>query len=215
MSSSLLVNEIFLSIQGEGTRSGRPCAFVRLAGCNLRCSWCDTAYAWDEGTRMTLEQVLAHVQGLRCHLVELTGGEPLAQEPAAELLQRLCDAGYEVLLETNGSLDISILDERVVRIIDIKCPSSGQTAQMRWENIPLLRNRDEVKFVIADRSDYEFARQTTQQYALTQRCTVIFSPVASKLDPASLADWICQDLQDVRLGLQLHKIIWPDKDRGV
>jgi len=215
MSSSLLVNEIFLSIQGEGTRSGRPCTFVRLAGCNLRCSWCDTAYAWDEGTQMTLEQVLAHVQGLRCHLVPLTGGEPLAQEPAAELLQRLCDAGYEVLLETNGSLDISILDERVVRIIDIKCPSSGQTAQMRWENIPLLRKTDELKFVVAGRSDYEFARQTTQQYALTQRCTVIFSPVASKLDPASLADWICQDLQDIRLGLQLHKIIWPDKDRGV
>lgn len=215
MSSSLLVNEIFLSIQGEGTRSGRPCTFVRLAGCNLRCSWCDTAYAWDEGRQMTLEQVLARVRELRCRLVELTGGEPLAQEPAAELLHQLCEAGYEVLLETNGSLDISILDERVIRIIDIKCPSSGQTSQMRWENIPLLRKTDEVKFVVAGRSDYEFARQTIQQYALTHRCTVILSPTASVLDPASLAEWICQDLQDIRLGLQLHKIIWPDKDRGV
>lgn len=215
MSSSLLVNEIFLSIQGEGTRSGRPCAFVRLAGCNLRCSWCDTAYAWNEGRQMTLEQVLARVRELRCRLVELTGGEPLAQEPAAELLHQLCEAGYEVLLETNGSLDISILDERVIRIIDIKCPSSGQTGQMRWENIPLLRKTDEVKFVVAGRSDYEFARQTIQQYALTHRCTVILSPTASVLDPASLADWICQDLQDVRMGLQLHKIIWPNKDRGV
>ena len=211
----LRVNEIFLSIQGEGTRAGLPCVLVRLTGCNLRCDWCDTQYSWNEGDLLSVSEVLRRVGALGCKRVELTGGEPLLQDTAPDLLARLCDAGYETLLETNGSIDISMVDPRVVRIVDFKCPSSGQSERNLWDNVRHLAQGDEVKLVIADRADYEYARDVTLRHALIGRCTVIFSPVVLRLAPATLAQWILADALDVRLGLQLHRIIWPDQDRGV
>ena len=213
--TNLIVNEIIFSIQGEGTRAGAPCALVRLTGCNLDCSWCDTKHARTEGDEMSVDDILAYVGRFGCGLVELTGGEPLQQAPAIGLLEAFCDAGFETLLETNGSLDISQIDRRVIRIVDFKCPSSGQTDRILWSNVEQLRPTDEVKFVIASREDYNFARQTVAKHSLSDRCTVIFSPVAGQLDPADMAQWILQDNLSVRIGLQLHKIIWPDKDHGV
>ena len=211
----LSVSEVFLSIQGEGSRAGLPCAFVRLAGCNLRCAWCDTPYAWEGGESLSVDDVLGKVASLGCPRVEVTGGEPLAQPGAAELLRRLCDAGCETLLETNGSRDIGVVDPRVARIVDFKCPSSGQAHANRWENVELLTDRDEVKLVLADRADYEFAHAMMVEHELRERCGVILSPVHGRLDPADLAKWVLADGLDVRLGLQLHKIIWPGRDRGV
>ena len=215
MSDVLKVSELFLSIQGEGTRAGRPCAFVRLAGCNLRCRWCDTPYALQDGQEMTLSKVLARVKEFGCRLVEVTGGEPLIQPTALQLLRQLCEAGYETLLETNGSLDISAVDRRVVRIVDFKCPSSGESRRNLWANVNHLTGRDEVKFVLADRADYEFARQAIGAHRLCRICPVIFSPAFGHLEPATLAEWILDDNLDVRLGLQLHRIIYPNADRGV
>ena len=215
MTPKIKVNEIFLSIQGESTRAGLPCTLVRLAGCNLRCEWCDTRYAWQDGRDMSVDEILAAVAALACRRVEVTGGEPLIQPAAVELLRRLCDAGYETLLETNGSQDISQVDGRVVRIVDFKCPSSGQDHANLWQNAEHLTCRDEVKFVIADRRDYDFACRAVREHGLTARCPVIFSPVHGRLEPAELAAWMLADRLDVRLGLQLHKIIWPGKDRGV
>jgi len=213
--TGLIVNEITLSIQGEGTRAGAPCVLVRLTGCNLDCSWCDTPHARTEGDEMSVDEILAYVGRLGCGLVELTGGEPLHQDRAAGLLEAFCNAGFETLLETNGSLDISQVDERVVRIVDFKCPGSGESDRILWANVEQLRPADEAKFVIADREDYNFARDAVAEHSLGNQCTVIFSPAAGRLDPADLAQWILQDNLPVRLGMQLHKIIWPDKDRGV
>ena len=218
MNDTLLVSEIFLSIQGESTRTGLPCTFVRLAGCNLRCAWCDTAYAQDaaDGREMSTDDVLDRAAELGCERVEVTGGEPLTQSACAELLRRLCDGGYETLLETNGSLDISAIDPRVIRIVDFKCPSSGHHDDNYWQNVEQLTQRDEAKFVIAARGDYEFARSAVTKLGLVDRCAaVIFSPVSASLTLAELARWILDDALDVRLGLQLHRIIWPDRDRGV
>ena len=216
---ALKVTEIFLSIQGEGSRAGLPCTLVRLCGCNLRCRWCDTRYAWSDGHEMGVEDILKEVRRLGCRRVELTGGEPLMQDGSRELLGRLCAGGNEVLLETNGSLDIGGLDERVVRIMDIKCPSSGCDGATRWENVPLLTPRDEVKFVLADRVDYDYARSVIARYDLARRCHVLLSPLMpggqAELPPGQLAQWMLQDGLDARLNLQLHKIIWPQKDRGV
>ncbi len=213
--SDLIVNEIFLSIQGEGTRAGRPCSFVRLAGCNLRCNWCDTTYSYEEGSAMSVEAVLARISELGCPMVEVTGGEPLLQPATPPLLASLCDAGYQVLLETNGSTDLRLADRRVVRIMDVKCPSSGEDGRNRWENIDELTPNDEVKFVIADRRDFDYAAEVVGRYRLCDKCPAIFSPVLSGLAPADLAAWILESKLDVHLGLQLHKFIWPDKDRGV
>lgn len=215
VNSSLKVNEIFLSIQGEGTRAGMPCVLIRLTGCNLRCSWCDTEYARNQGRRMSIDQVLTRIEPLACRLVAVTGGEPLLQPATPELLRRLCDAGYATLLETNGSLDISPVDHRVVKIVDFKCPASGQQENNRWANLEQLTQDDEVKFVIADREDYDFARQSVAARNITGLCTVMFAPVHGRLDPASLAQWILADSLDVRLSMQLHRIIWPDRDRQV
>jgi len=214
MGAVLTVCEIFRSIQGESSRAGLPCVFVRLAGCNLRCAWCDTEYAREGGEQMTIEQVLAKVAELGGRRVEVTGGEPLCQEATGELLTRLCEAGWEVLLETNGSRDIGGVDPRVVRIVDFKCPSSGEGDANRWANVEHLTGADEVKFVLADRADYDFAAAAVGEHRLIKRCPVIFSPVASRLDPAELAGWVLADGLDVRLGLQLHKIIWPERERG-
>ena len=188
---------------------------VRLAGCNLRCSWCDTQWAWRGGDEIPIDDVLARVAEFGVRRVEVTGGEPLAQTGAIELLRRLCDEGYETLLETNGSLDISSVDQRVVRIVDFKCPSSGADRSNLWDNAKELRPGDEVRFVIADREDYDYARRAVTSRRLTDRCAVIFSPVQDRCAPADLAEWILADRLDVRLGIQLHKVIWPNKDRGV
>jgi 7-carboxy-7-deazaguanine synthase len=216
---TLKVTEIFLTVQGEGARAGLPCTLVRLCGCNLRCRWCDTRYAWTEGREMEMDGIVEEVRRLKCKRVELTGGEPLLQDGARELLGCLCEDGDEVLLETNGSLDIGGLDERVVRIMDIKCPSSGCDGATRWENIPLLTPRDEVKFVLADRADYDYARAVIGKYGLAQKCRLLLSPLmavgAAELPPARLVEWMLADGIDARLNLQLHKIIWPRKDRGV
>jgi 7-carboxy-7-deazaguanine synthase len=215
MSSMLIVSEIFRSLQGEASRAGLPCTFVRLSGCNLRCDWCDTKYAWEDGEEMSLDDVLARVRELGCKRVEVTGGEPLVQPNAPALIRRLCEAGCETIVETNGSLDISVVDPRAARIVDFKCPASGSADKMLWGNVAHLAKRDEVKFVLADRADYEFARGKLAEHDLPARCPVIFSPVHGRLDPAELAEWILADGLDVRLGLQLHKLIWPDRQRGV
>ena len=210
----LSVCEIFLSLQGEASRIGLPCAFVRLAGCNLDCQWCDTTYAREPGQDMTVKEVMDRLAKFNCRRVELTGGEPLCQPAALELMRVLCDAGWEVLLETNGSRDVGPVDGRVGRIVDFKCPSSGMSHANLWSNVDCLCARDEVKFVLADRGDYNFAVSALRGRGLLGRCPVIFSPVHGRLAPADLAEWILTDGLDVRLGLQLHKLLWPDEPRG-
>ena len=216
--ATLNVNEIYRTVQGEGVRAGRPCTIVRLTGCTLRCAWCDTAYAYDQGREMTLDQVLQQVRRLEQPLVLVTGGEPLCQDAAGELLARLCDAGHEVLLETNGSIDVADVDPRVIRCIDVKCPGSGQAHSFRTQNLDALRLDDEVKFVLADRADYDYARLIIARHRLTSRAHVILTPAADRLAPAELARWMLADAEmphGVRMGIQLHKILWPGRDRGV
>jgi 7-carboxy-7-deazaguanine synthase len=188
---------------------------VRLTGCDVGCRWCDTRYAHDEGEAMTIDAIGAAVAQFGCPLVEVTGGEPLAQEAAGALLTALCDAGYEVLLETSGAYDIAPINSRVVRIMDIKCPSSGAAGAMLWSNLERLRASDEVKFVVADRDDYDYARAIIDRHDLAARCAVLVGPVAGRLEAAELAAWICADRLDVRLNMQLHKILWPHRERGV
>lgn len=209
----LRINEIFHSLQGETSRSGLPTVFVRLTGCPLRCGYCDTAYAFNEGVAMDIPAILDQVAAYAPRYVTVTGGEPLAQRECLALLQALCDAGYSVSLETSGALDISRVDPRVSRIVDIKTPGSGEAEKNRWANLAVLTPHDELKFVICDAADYEWARQQVQEHQLGARCPVLFSPVAGKLDPSQLADWILRDRLDVRFQLQLHKLLWRE-DRG-
>ncbi|MBI3609414.1 MAG: radical SAM protein [Nitrospirae bacterium] len=209
------INEIYKSIQGESSYAGQPCVFIRTAGCNLRCDWCDTTYAFYDGREMSVEAVLALVETHACRLVELTGGEPLLQKEAPLLVARLSDAGYTVLVETSGSLDIRSLDPRAVVIMDIKCPGSRMSGAMRWENIPVLKPTDQVKFVIKDRADYDWAVEILERYPLLTRRVALFSPVFGAMDPRLLADWILEDGLSVRLQLQLHKYIWHPEARGV
>ncbi len=211
---SLFVTEIFHSIQGESSHAGRPCVFVRLSGCNLRCRWCDTAYSWEPGAAMTVDEVLADVAGRGIPLVELTGGEPLLQREAFALVAALADRGHEVLVETNGSVSIAGLDERACAIVDVKCPSSGMHGRMDPGNLARLRPRDELKFVIASREDFEYAAGVLARHA-PRAGQVIFSPVLAVLPPAELAAWILDARLPVRLGLQLHKFIWDPDARGV
>ena len=210
----LRVNEIFYSLQGESSFAGRPCVLVRLTGCHLRCSWCDSEHAFYEGEWLSVEEVLTRVATIGCPLVELTGGEPLLQPAAPPLLAALCDAGYQVLLETSGAVDISPVDPRVRRIVDVKCPGSGEAESNHWPNLETLRATDELKLVLADEDDYEWARDLVLERRLHERCAVWFSPVAGALDPALLAGWILRDHLPVRLQLQLHKLLWGDA-RGV
>ncbi len=209
------VTEVFHSIQGESSFAGQPCVFVRLTGCPLRCAWCDSEYAFSDGTDMAIEEILAKVQAYHCPLVEVTGGEPLHQPEAFTLIEHLCSDGYEVLLESSGAIDISSVDPRAHVILDVKCPGSGMADRMRWENLALLRTKDEAKFVIKDRADYEWARSIVTQYELATWCTVLFGPVFGDLDLRQLAEWILADRLPVRLQVQLHKIIWDPDMRGV
>ena len=205
---SLKVSEIFFSLQGEASRAGLPTVFVRLSGCPLRCVWCDTEHAFSDGRRMTLTQILADVGSYATRQVCVTGGEPLAQKNCLPLLAALCDAGHEVCLETSGALDISAVDARVSRIVDLKAPGSGESAKNRWANLALLTMRDELKFVIKDRVDYEWARQTITEHRLDAVCPLLFSPVQGEIDPTALAEWILADRLPARFQLQLHKLLW-------
>ena len=213
---ALLVNEIFYSIQGESTYSGRPCIFVRLTGCNLRCSYCDTRYAYEQGVNMEITEIMNRIADYMCRLVEITGGEPLIQSETPGLIYRLLENGYEVMLETNGSLDISRVDERCIKIVDIKCPTSGESDKNDLGNLKRLGSKDQVKFVIGDRSDYEYAKVTMDSISPDfPEEQILFSPVSGGITRSQLAEWILEDSLNVRLHLQLHKIIWPDKKRGV
>ena len=206
----LRITEIFASVQGESSRVGLPTVFVRLTGCPLRCTWCDTAYAFTGGSTRTLDDILAEVARHGLRHVCVTGGEPLAQKGCLALLTALCDAGYDVSLETSGALDIADVDARVARIVDLKAPGSGEVDKNRYENIPLLRASDEVKIVLADAADYDWARAQIATHGLDRRCSVLLSPVAGALDPAELAEWVVRDRLPVRFQLQLHKILWND-----
>ena len=212
----LTVNEIFYSIQGESTQAGRPCVFVRLTACDLRCTWCDTAYAFHEGRKMSLDDVMAQVSEYDCPLVEVTGGEPLLQREAYPLMERLLAEGFSVMLETGGHLSTEQVPGAVVTILDVKCPASGEAEKNHWANLERLRPHDQVKFVIQDRGDYEFARDVLARYDLAARsAAVLFSPVHGVLDPKELAGWILADRLAVRLQLQAHKYIWGATTRGV
>jgi len=212
----LTINEIFHSIQGESTFAGRPCVFVRLTACDLRCRWCDTPYAFHEGRKMSVDQVVAEVEARNCPLVEVTGGEPLLQPDVYPLLQRLVDAGKTVLLETGGHRSISQVPAEVIRIMDVKCPGSGEADKNDWSNLAHLTGRDEVKFVMADRADYEFARDIVVREQLAERCAaVLFSPVHGVLEPRTLAKWVLADGVPARVQLQVHKYIWSPEARGV
>ncbi len=211
----LKVNEIFHSIQGESSHAGRPCVFVRLTGCNLRCAWCDTAYAFYEGEDMTVDQVVERVAAYGCGLVEVTGGEPLMQTEAIDLLERLLAEGCEVMLETGGSLPVGKVPRQVIKVVDFKAPSSGMVKKNRWSILADLAPHDEVKFVIGDRNDYDWARARMEEHGLARRQTVLFSPVFGKLEPRTLAEWLLADRLRARLQLQLHKVIWGPDKRGV
>ena len=206
----LRITEIFASVQGESSRVGLPTVFVRLTGCPLRCTWCDTAYAFTGGSTRTLDDILAEVARHGLRHVCVTGGEPLAQKGCLALLGALCEAGYDVSLETSGALDIADVDARVSRIVDLKAPGSGEVDKNRYQNIPLLRASDEVKIVLADAADYDWARAQIATHGLDRRCSVLLSPVAGALDPAELAEWVVRDRLPVRFQLQLHKILWND-----
>jgi 7-carboxy-7-deazaguanine synthase len=213
--SQLIVNEIFYSIQGESSFAGLPCVFVRLTFCNLRCSYCDTEYAFYDGSPLTIEGILEKVASYGCRLVEVTGGEPLVQDAVHELLARLCDLGYEVLLETGGSLDISKVDQRVRRVVDFKCPGSGMAKKNLWDNVRHLQRTDEVKFVVGSRDDFDWSVARIREYGIDRRARILMSVVHGALEPLRLAEWVLESGLDVRMQLQLHKYIWKPEMRGV
>ena len=212
----LTINEIFHSIQGESTYAGRPCVFVRLTACDLRCTWCDTAYAFYEGRKMSIDEVVEAVDRHGCPLVEITGGEPLLQEDVYPLMERLLAAGRTVMLETGGHRSIARVPERVLKIVDVKCPGSGEADRNDWENLGRLGPDDQVKFVVKDRADYDFARAVISRHHLAGRAgAILLSPVHGVLDPKTLSEWMLADRLPARLQLQLHKFIWPPDTRGV
>ena len=206
----LRVYEIFHSLQGESSRIGLPTVFVRLTGCPMRCVYCDTEYAFSGGGNMTLDEIMAKVDGYGTRYVTVTGGEPLAQKPCFELLRRLCDAGYEVSLETGGAIPTADVDPRVAIILDVKTPGSGEMQNNVWSNLEHLKPKDEVKFVLCDRQDYEWAKALLAERGISDKCSVLFSPVYSQVNPTDLADWILQDRLPVRMQVQLHKILWGE-----
>lgn len=212
----LKVNEIFYSIQGESSWAGLPCIFIRLTYCNLRCSYCDTEYAFYEGTDFSIEEILNEIKKYNCNLIEITGGEPLVQkEEVLSLMKTLCNLGYQVMIETSGSLSIEEIDNRVKVIMDLKCPSSKMIDKNLYENINYLKRNDEVKFVIGNREDYDWSKNIINQYQLTVKCSVLFSNIFSELEPVQLAEWILKDNLKVRFQIQMHKYIWSPTKRGV
>jgi 7-carboxy-7-deazaguanine synthase len=212
----LKINEIYHSIQGESTSAGRPCVFIRLTYCNLRCTYCDTEYAFYEGKDMSVQQVIDEIEKYKCKLVEITGGEPLVQvEECLELMKRLNDLDYEVMIETGGSLSIKEIDSRVKIIMDLKCPSSGMEKKNLYENVQYLKSTDELKFVIGNREDYEWSVEKLNKYHLQGKCEILFSVVFGELEPVDLVNWILEDKLDVRFQLQMHKYIWHTETKGV
>ncbi len=209
------INEIYYSIQGESSKAGLPCVFIRLTYCNLRCSYCDTEYAFYEGTDFTIDEIIDKIKKFDCKLVEITGGEPLVQKESINLMKRLCDEDFEVMLETGGSLPINQIDKRVMIIMDLKCPSSKMMKKNNYDNINYLKPTDEVKFVIGTLEDYEWTKTIIEQYKLIEKCSVLFSVVFDKLEPATLVNWILEDKLKVRYQLQMHKIIWHPETKGV
>ena len=213
--SGLVVNEIFHSIQGESSHMGWPCVFVRLTYCNLRCTYCDTEYAFYDGVEMSIDEILQRVGYFGCKLVEVTGGEPLMQEGVHELMNVLCNRGYETLLETGGSLNIGTVDPRVKRIVDLKCPSSGMVKKNLWSNVNALRSSDEVKFVIGNRDDFDWSVEMIRRHEIDRRCPILMSVIFDVLPPVELAEWILESKINVRFQLQMHKFIWEPATRGV
>jgi 7-carboxy-7-deazaguanine synthase len=211
----LKINEIFHSIQGESSRAGEPCVFIRLTGCNLRCSYCDTEYAFYDGKSYSVDDIIAEVEKYNCRLVEVTGGEPLLQEDTLNLMNRLCDDGFEVMLETGGSLPVDSVDGRVKIILDMKCPSSGMTKKNLYANLNWIKTTDEVKFVIGNREDYEWSKNVLEEYGVLSKAAALFSPVFGKLEPSDLAKWILEDKLNVRFQIQIQKYIWDPTLRGV
>ncbi|MCW9025092.1 MAG: 7-carboxy-7-deazaguanine synthase QueE [Gammaproteobacteria bacterium] len=207
----LRITEIFYSLQGESRSVGWPTVFIRLTGCPLRCGYCDTTYAFQGGDWMSLDQIIEQTSQYQSRYVTVTGGEPLAQKPCLELLSQLCDKGYKVSLETSGALDISSVDSRVVIVMDLKTPSSGEESKNRYDNIEHLKQKDQLKFVIGDQADYDWAVAKLEEFNLTQRCEVLFSPVQDQLSPTALADWILRDHLPVRMQVQLHKLLWGNE----
>ncbi|HUA34971.1 MAG TPA: radical SAM protein [Candidatus Binataceae bacterium] len=216
MASGLQINEIFYSVQGESTYAGRACVFVRLTGCNLRCKWCDTEYAFYEGRRMALEEILDAVRAYQCDLVEITGGEPLLQEGVYPLMDAMLARGMTVMLETSGASDVSRVDPRVIKIMDLKCPLSGESSRNLWSNLKHLTLSDEVKFVIAGREDYEWTRGVIAEHMLAARVgAILLSPAFGLIEPRMLTEWMLEDRLPARIQLQMHKHIWPPDTRGV
>ena len=211
----LKVNEIYFSIQGESSKAGLPCVFVRLTYCNLRCVYCDTEYAFYAGDDYTTEGIISEVKKYNCKLVELTGGEPLVQTQSLDLMKRLCDEGYEVMLETGGSLSIKEVDPRVMVIMDLKCPSSGMMRKNYYENINYLKKTDELKFVIGSREDYDWMKEIIEKHKLDKKFTILVSVIFDQLEPVTLVEWVLEDKLNVRFQLQMHKLIWDPAAKGV
>jgi len=211
----LKVNEIYFSVQGESSRAGLPCVFVRLTYCNLRCTYCDTEYAFFEGEDKSVDEIINEVKKYGCNLVEITGGEPLVQEESLNLMKKLCDKGFDVMLETSGNMPICNIDDRVNIIMDLKCPSSGMMKKNLYENVNYLKKTDELKFVIGDREDYDWMNEMINKYDLYNKCKILVSVVFGKLEPLDLVNWVLEDKLDVRFQLQMHKFIWHPETKGV
>ena len=212
---NLKINEIYYSIQGESSFTGLPCIFIRLTYCNLRCSYCDSEYTFYEGNDMSINQILDKIREYPCKLVEVTGGEPLVQKECIELLQKLVELNYNVLLETSGSLTIKNVPNQVINIIDFKCPTSNMEKKNLWDNINYLKNGDEVKFVIGDREDYDWAKRKIKKYGIEDKCSILMSPSYNQIQEKELVKWILEDNLNVRFQIQLHKKIWPEEEKGV
>ena len=211
----LKVNEIYHSIQGESTNAGLPCVFIRLTGCNLRCTYCDTEYAFFEGNERSFDEIVKEVKKYNCKLVEVTGGEPLMQDESITLMKKLCDEDFDVMLETAGNMPIKDVDNRVKIIMDLKCPSSGMMDKNLYENVDHLKKEDEVKFVIGNREDYDWMKEIINKYNLQNKCTLLASVVFGTLEPLTLVNWILEDKLDMRFQLQIHKFIWHPETKGV
>jgi len=211
----LKINEIFYSIQGESSKSGLPCVFIRLTYCNLRCSYCDTEYAFFDGKEMSIEEIISEVKRYKCNLVEVTGGEPLMQEDVFVLMSRLCNEGFDVMLETGGSISIKEVEKRVMIVMDLKCPSSNMLKKNLYSNIDYLKRNDEIKFVIGSKEDYDWAKTIIKTYRLVNKCDILFSVVYGELEPVKLVNWILEDKLKVRYQLQMHKVIWHPETKGV